>query len=219
MATSSSRDFDLDVAEIAEEAYELVGLELRTGYDLQRARRSLNLMLKEWGNYGIHLWTVVKDSTALTASQTSLTMNVGELDVVDCVVRYDSRDYPVERITRSDYADIPDKEQTGRPTQLYVDRQIPPVIYMWPVAPDTSYTLVTYRLQAIQDADGPTETIDTPSQFLPAVVAGLAYYLAKKMAPERMADAKEHYDEVFSRALSENTERGSLHIYPSVAYR
>jgi len=213
MATSNSRDFKLDVSDVIEEAYELIGLEMRTGYDARKARRSLNVMFQDWMNRGVNLWTVNQVSLTLTSGTASYDLNAYDVDLMEVVIRRDGTDYTIDRITREDYLNIPNKTQTGRPTQIYLHRGSTPSIELWPV-PDAADTLISYRVQRIQDADSLTNDVDVPSRFIPAMVSGLAYYMALKMAPDRAQMAKQIYEEDFARAADEDSEWGSLYIRP-----
>lgn len=213
MATSNSRDFKLDVSDVIEEAYELIGLEMRTGYDARKARRSLNVMFQDWMNRGVNLWTVNQVSLTLTSGTSSYALNAYDVDLMEVVIRRDGTDYTIDRITREDYLNIPNKTQTGRPTQVYFHRGSTPSIELWPV-PDAADTLISYRVQRIQDADALSNDVDVPSRFIPAMVSGLAYYMALKMAPDRAQMAKQIYEEDFSRAANEDSEWGSLFIRP-----
>jgi hypothetical protein len=214
MATSGSQDFKLDVAELIEEAYELIGLEMRTGYDARKARRSLNIMFQDWTNRGINLWKVVQVSQTMTSGTANYAMNAYDIDVLEAVVRRSGIDYSLDRITREDYLNLPNKAQTGRPTQLYVERTATPSFYVWPTPENSTDVVITYRVQRIQDADTLTNDVDVPSRFIPAMVSGLAYYMALKNAPDRAQGMKMIYEEDFARAANEDTERGSLRIRP-----
>jgi hypothetical protein len=214
MATSGSQDFKLDVAELIEEAYELIGLEMRTGYDARKARRSLNIMFQDWTNRGINLWKVVQVSQTMTSGTANYAMNAYDIDVLEAVVRRNGIDYSLDRITREDYLNLPNKAQTGRPTQLYVERTATPSFYVWPTPENSTDVVITYRVQRIQDADTLTNDVDVPSRFIPAMVSGLAYYMALKNAPDRAQGMKMIYEEDFARAANEDTERGSLRIRP-----
>ena len=213
MATSNSRDFKLDVSDVIEEAFELIGLEMRTGYDAQRARRSMNVMFQDWMNRGVNLWTVNQVSLTLTAGTGAYTLNAYDVDLMEVVVRRDGIDYTIDRITREDYLNIPNKTQEGRPSQIYFHRGATPSIELWPV-PDAADTLISYRVQRIQDADSLTNDVDVPSRFIPCMVSGLAYYMALKMAPDRAQGMKQIYEEDFARAANEDSEWGSLFIRP-----
>jgi len=133
MATSGSRDFNLDVGEIIEEAFERCGLEVRTGYDARTARRSLNLMFAEWANRGINMWTVEQGTITLTQGQAQETLLPDVVDVLEIVLRRGNTDYEVERISRGDYVTLPNKTTQGRPSQFWFNRQISPVINLWAV--------------------------------------------------------------------------------------
>jgi len=213
MATSGSRDFKLDVSDVIEEAYELIGLEMRTGYDARKARRSLNVMFQDWMNRGVNLWTVNPVSLTLQVGVAAYTLNSYDVDLMEVVLRRGTTDYTMDRITREDYLNIPNKTQTGRPTQIYLERSSTPTISVWPV-PDAADTLISYRVQRIEDADALSNDVDVPSRFIPAMVSGLAYYMALKNAPDRAQMAKQIYEEDFARAANEDSEWGSLMIRP-----
>jgi len=218
MTTSGSRDFNLDVGEIIEEAYERCGLEVRTGYDARTARRSLNLMFADWANRGLNLWTVKQGTITLTAGQGQQTLTDDVVDILEVTLRRSGTDYDVERISRGEYATLPNKTTQGRPSQFYFDRQIDPVINLWAVPENSTDQLVYYYVQRIQDADALVNTTDMPFRFYPCMVAGLAYYLAMKRAPERIQLLKSVYEEEFQRAAEEDEARVSLKLQPSGRY-
>ena len=218
MATSGSRDFDLDVAEIIEEAYERCGLEVRTGYDARTARRSLNLMFADWANRGLNLWTVKQATQALTSGTATYTFTSDYADLLEVVVRRSSTDFELSKMSRSEYLTIPNKDTTGRPSQYYYNRQISPQITLWPTPENSTDTLVYYYVQRIQDVDALVNTTDAPFRFLPCMVAGLAYYTALKKAPERVQLLKVVYEEEFQRAADEDEDRVPLKLQPSIQY-
>lgn len=291
MATSSSSNFELDVASYVEEAFERCGLEVRTGYDLKSAKRSLNLMLADWANRGLNQWTVEQTSitlasdianypggtltmtvgasgsftvgetitggtSAATASVTSLpsstsiaitipsgTFSSGEtitggtsaatttvsaavdlstvqktIDILSVVITRDGTDYGVTRLSRSEYLNIPNKTQTGRPSQFFLDRQISPTLKLWPVSENNTDIVKFDRLVRMDDADDYTNTLEIPFRFYPCLAAGLAYYLAIKRAPQRIELLKAIYEEEFNRAMEEDRDRASLRITPSFSY-
>jgi len=297
VAFSSSKNFELDVNEHIEEAFERCGLEARTGYDLRTAKRSLNLLLAEWANRGINRWTINQKTVALasgvadypvgtvtmtvnsttgfqdgelitggTSSATAYVTNVNSatvlaitvpdgtfaaseaitggtsgstatvssavsledtqasIDVLSAVIRQNSgssnqSDLNITRIGRDAYLNLTNKLSTGRPVQFYVDRQITPVIKLWPT-PDasSSYELVLDRLVRMDDADTQTNTVEVPFRFYPCVSAGLAYYLSMKFSPERTNLLKAVYEEEIQRAMQEDRDRSSLQISPSYSY-
>jgi hypothetical protein len=291
MATSSSVDFELDVASYVEEAFERCGLEVRTGYDLKTARRSLNLMLADWSNRGLNQWTIEQTSitlasdigdypggtltmtvgdsdsftvgetitggtSAATASITSLpssttmaitlpsgTFTSGEtitggtsaatttvsaavdlttvkntIDILSAVITRDSVDYAITRLSRDGYLGIPKKTQTGRPSQFFLDRQITPVLKLWPTPENNTDIIKFDRLVRMDDADDYTNTMQIPFRFYPCLAAGLAYYLAIKRAPDRIPLLKAIYDEEFNRAMEEDRDRASFTITPGLGY-
>lgn len=214
MTTSGSRDFNLDVAEIIEEAYERCGLEARSGYDLKTARRSLNLMFADWANRGLNLWTVAQTTQALTAGTSTYTLGADVVDVLDVALRRDGTDYELNRISRGEYLNFPDKTSQGRPSQFFFDRQIQPQFILWQTPDSSSDTLVYYYIRRIEDADSLTNNAAVPFRFLPCAVSGLAYYLSVKRAPERMQLLKAMYDEDFLMASAEDVDRVPLKLVP-----
>tara|TARA_R100000734_G_C3301421_1_gene92007 strand:- start:44 stop:712 length:669 start_codon:yes stop_codon:yes gene_type:complete len=219
MTTSGSRDFNLDVGEIIEEAYERCGLEVRTGYDARTARRSLNLMFAEWANRGLNLWTVKSETLSLTQGTSSYTFTSDDIvDILEVTLRRDGTDFDLQRISRGEYATIPNKTTQGRPSQYYFDRQIAPIINLWSVPENSTDTIEYYYVRRIQDADALTNTTDMPFRFFPCMVAGLAYYLSLKRAPERIQILKTVYEEEFQRAADEDEGRTPLKLQPSLSY-
>ena len=218
MATSGSTDFNLDVAEIIEEAYERCGLEVRTGYDTKTARRSLNLMFADWANRGLNLWTVKKATLSLTEGTATYSLGEDRTDLLEVALTRSSTDYEISRISRGDYHSIPNKATKGRPSQYYYNRQTNPEITLWPAPENSTDTVTYYYVKRIEDVDTLANNADTPFRFLPCIVAGLAYYLAMKKAPERVQLLKSVYEEEFQRAADEDEDRVPLKIQPSIQY-
>ncbi len=219
MATSSSRDFDLDVGELIEEAYERCGLEMRTGYDAKTARRSLNLMFADWANRGLNLWTVKQATVSVSSGTASYTLlDATVVDLLEVVLRNSSgTDFTLTQMSRSEYLRIPNKTSTGQPSQYFFDRQVTPTITLWST-PDASYTLVFYYVRRIEDADALVNTTDAPFRFLPCMAAGLAYYIAIKRAPDRIQILKAIYEEEFQRAAAEDASSTPLKLTPNISY-
>ena len=180
MTTSGTRNFNLDVAEIIEEAYERCGLEVRTGYDARTARRSLNIMFADWANRGINMWTVEQGSVVLTKGQATQTLLPDVVDLLEVVLRRDNTDYEVQRISRGEYTTLPNKTTQGRPSQFWLNKQISPIINLWAVPENSTDQLIYYYMQRIEDADSLVNTTDMPFRFYPCMVAGLAYYISMK---------------------------------------
>ena len=218
MTTSGSRDFNMDVGEIIEEAYERCGLEVRTGYDARTARRSLNIMFADWANRGLNLWTVKQATITLTLGQAQETLGIDVVDILEVILRRDGTDYEIDRISRGEYATLPNKTTQGRPSQFYFDRQIAPVINLWAVPENSTDQIVYYYVQQIEDADTLVNTTDMPFRFYPCMVAGLAYYIGMKRAPERLQYLKAVYEEEFQRAADEDEGRTPLKLQPSIQY-
>ena len=219
MATSNSRDFDLDVGELIEEAYERCGLEMRTGYDAKTARRSLNLMFADWANRGLNLWTVKQATVSVSSGTASYTLvDSTVVDLLEVVLRNSSgTDFTLTQMSRSEYLRIPNKGNTGQPSQYFFDRQVTPTITLWST-PDASYTLVFYYVRRIEDADALVNTTDAPFRFLPCMAAGLAYYIAIKRAPDRIQILKAIYEEEFQRAAAEDASSTPLKLTPNISY-
>ena len=218
MAVSNSTDFELDVVEYIEEAFERCGLEVRTGYDLKTARRSLNLMLAEWANRGLNQWTIKQRTLSLVKSDGEYDLGTDIIDVLSVVVRRDNTDFSVERISRDTYLSIPNKTTEGRTNQFFLDRQITPNLKICPV-PENSTDVIYYdALTRVDDADTQVNTLDVPFRFYPCLAAGLAYYIAMKKAPERIQLLKAAYEEEFQRAMTEDRDRASFNVVPQFEY-
>ena len=219
MATSGSKDFELDVADYIEEAFERCGLEVRTGYDLKTAKRSLTLMLADWANRGLNQWTIKQRSLTLVANDGEYDLSADVIDVLSVVVRVSGTDYSLERLSRDEYLTIPTKTTSGRPNQFFLDRQLTPNLKVWPV-PDssTSYTVYYDALTRMDDADTFTNTMDLPFRFYPCLAAGLAYYLSLKKNPKMTPMLKTIYEEEFQRAAEEDRDRASFNVVPKFSY-
>ena len=222
MALSGSTDFEPNVAEFVEEAFERCGLELRTGYDLKTAKRSINLMLAEWANRGLNQWTVEQATQTVTEGQTDYTLNANIVDILDCSLRRNTNgtdlDLQMSRISRSEYLNIPTKSTKSRPSQFILDKLNTPVLKIWPSPENSTDILVFNKIVRMDDADKPTNTMDMPFRFYPCFAAGLAYYIAIKKAPDRAILLKEMYEEEFERAMSQDEDRASFKIgYKSFA--
>lgn len=216
MAVSGSTDFELDVAEYIEEAFERCGLEARTGYDLKTAKRSLNLMLADWANRGLNQWTIKQRTQTVTSSDGEYDLGTDVIDVLSVVVRRSGTDFTMDRISRDEYLAIPTKTTTGRPTQFFLDRQITPNLKIWPLPDNSTDVLVYDSLTRINDADNQVNTMDVPFRFYPCLAAGLAYYMSLKRAPDRIQLLKSVYEEEMRRAIDEDRDRASFQITPSL---
>ena len=218
MTTSNSKDFDLDVAEYVEEAFERCGLEVRTGYDLKSAKRSLNLMLADWANRGLNQWTIKQRTVAMVVGDGSYELGNDVIDVLSVIVQRNGTDYSLDRLSRDGFLTIPNKTTQGRVNQFFLDRQVTPVLNLWPV-PDNATDVVYYdALTRMDDADIYTNTMDLPFRFYPCFAAGLAYYIALKRAPNRVQMLKAVYEEEFDRAATEDRDRSSFNVVPNYQY-
>ena len=225
MTTSGTTTFNLDLNEAVEEAFERCGSELRTGYDLRTARRSLNLLFADWANRGVNLWTVAQDTIPLVQGTNTYTLPSDTVDLLEHVIRTGAGnvstqvDLTITRISISTYSSIPNKLQQARPIQVWINRQaLTPTITVWPTPDQTGvYQFVYWYLRRIQDAGAGGEyTQDVPFRFLPCLVSGLAYYLALKVpgGMERLQTLKLQYDEDWDRASTEDREKAAVRFVP-----
>jgi len=218
MSTSGSTDFEPNVAEFVEEAFERCGLELRTGYDLKTARRSINLMLAEWANRGLNQWTIEQATQTVTEGQNDYTLNANIIDILDCSIRRNTNgtdlDLQMSRISRSEYLNIPTKSTKSRPSQFFLDKSNTPVLKIWPSPENSTDILVFNKIVRMFDADKAKNTMDMPFRFYPCFAAGLAYYISIKRAPDRSVMLKQMYEDEFERALSQDEDRASFRIAP-----
>jgi hypothetical protein len=219
MATSGTTSFDLQIDELIEEAFERCGMEMTTGHHLKTARRSLNLMFLDWANRGLNLWTIEEATYVLEQGDTEITLDEDTVDVLTAVIRDNSTspaiDISIDRISRAEYLNVPDKTTQARPAEYYVQRTISPKVFFYPT-PDREYVFKYYRIRRIQDAGDYTNTADVNFRFLPCLVAGLAYYISLKFAAERTAGLKQIYEEEFARAAAEDRDRASVFFTPAV---
>lgn len=236
MTTSGTANLTLDIQELAEEAYERAGMDLRTGFQMRSARRSLNLLTMEWANRGLNLWTIDQETQVLTPGTATYIVPLDTIDLIEQVVRLTNAssytDYNLERISVSTYAQIPNKATQGRPVQVYVQRigggsgadgttEQHSQFTLWPV-PDQAYTVLYWRLRRIQDTGiSAANTMDVPFRFVPALIAGLAYYVALK-SPKAEVRAnvpalKLMYEEQFQLASDEDRDRASVRFVPWIS--
>ena len=220
MTTSGTTTFNMDVDELIIEAYERCGLQVRAGYDIKTARRSLNLMFLDWASRGLNLWTIEERTLALVAGTYEYALPEDTVNVLEAVIRSTSSgvqtDITINRFSRAEWIHTPVKEATqSRPAQFYVERTIVPKVYFYP-NPDssTTYTFVYYAIRRIEDAGAYTDTTDINFRFLPCLTSGLAYYIAMKRAPDRITMLKQIYEEDFLRAAQEDRDIASVYLVP-----
>ena len=227
MATSGTTAFTLSFTDIAEEAFERAGSELRTGYHLRTARRSMALLTLEWANRGINLWTVEEGVLSLVAATATYTLPTDTIDLLEGTLRLNhgvtasQTDTTIARVGFSVYSAIPNKLRQARPAQYFVDRRRDaPTVTFWPVPPDNSYRFVYWRLRRMQDPGQAVENPDVPFRFFPALVAGLAYYVAMKLpepeARSRLNGLQAEYERQFELAAQEDRQRVPLRIVPRI---
>ena len=220
MTLSNSKNFELNVTDYIEEAYERCGLELRTGYHLETAKRSMNLLLADWANRGLNQWTIQQTITTVSEGVNYISPGSDTIDVLDAVLRRNENgtdtDMSLGMVSRAEFLNIPDKSNKARPTQYFLDKQIDPKIYLWPTPDNSTDKIVYNRLVRMDDADAATNTMDMPFRFYPCFVAGLAYYLSMKRNPQLTPQLKAQYEEEFRRAADQDEDRASFRLRPDL---
>ena len=223
MTTSGTTAFNMEFTEIAEEAWERAGREMRSGYDLRTARRSMNLMTIEWQNRGINMWTIDSGTINLVSGTSRYALPADTIDLMEHQIRTNSgnastqSDLTISRISVSTYAAIPNKLSEGRPIQLYVERlRDAPHVNVWPVPNNDDYILYYWRMRRIEDAGSGVQTADMNFRFFPCLVAGLAYHISMKVPElaDRIPMLKIAYDEQFDMAAGEDREKTSARFVP-----
>ena len=234
--TSGTTTFEkgFSISDIVEEAYERLGIQGVSGYQLKSARRSLNILFQEWANRGLHYWEVANNNITLVADQAEYTMFrstadgtssttavYGVDDVLEASYRNSNVDTPLTKINRSQYQALSNKTSTGTPSQYFVQRFIDKItitLYLTPGSSEAGKFLNYYYVKRIQDAGDYTNDADVPYRFVPCMTAGLAYYLAIKNAPDRVQMLKMLYEDELQRALQEDGSSSSTYISPKVYY-
>ena len=228
MTVSGVANFDMNFTELAEEAFERAGREMRSGYDLRTARRSTNIMMAEWANRGINMWTIESGSIPMNTGTATYNLPADTVDLLEHVIRTGSgnastqSDLSITRISVSTYATIPNKLSQARPIQVYIDRkQAIPTVTVWPI-PDQGttaspyYTFVYWRLRRMDNIDTGVNTADVNFRFLPCLTAGLAYYVAMKIpeGAQRLDMLKTEYEYQWSLAAAEDREKAADRFVP-----
>jgi len=235
--TSGTTTFEkgFSISDIIEESYERIGIQGVSGYQLKGARRSLNIMFQEWANRGLHYWEVGNNSITLVNGQSVYTMYrstadgtsdataiYGVDDILEASYRNSSSvDTPLTKINRSTYQALSNKTSTGQPTQYFVQRFIDKItvtLYLTPGSSEAGNFINYYYVKRIQDAGAYTNDVDVPYRFVPCMIAGLAYYLSVKFAPERIQMLKMLYEDELNRALTEDGSSSSSFITPKTYY-
>ena len=223
MATSGTYNFNLDIDEVIQEATEMIGGEQTLGHEPKSARRSINLMLNDWQNRGILLWSTFTTAVTVAASTTSIDLENSVLDALIVTYKINSTgaETQLTRKTFEEYNVLPEKSQTGRPTQFAVKRNLDkPSMFFYPIPNVSTGILNIEAIRQVQDIDKSFEqNADAPIRFLPCLTAGLAYYMALKRngIPEtRIALLKTNYEELLGRAMEEDRERASIYFKPKL---
>ena len=222
MATSGTVAFRPDVEEIISEAYERCGIDpqTRTGDQAVSARRSLNLLFSEWANRGINYWTVSKNTLTLVKDQTTpYTLPEGTIDIIDAVVSdssgTDTSDQIINRISIADYNQIPNKTSSGKPSQYMLDKQYTPKIYLWQIPNKSTYSIVYWSINQLEDINLSNQDADVPYRWSDCICAGLASKLALKYAADKYQILDSVYERSFNLAASSDNDGVSLRIHPT----
>jgi len=223
MAVSGTYNFNLDIDEVIQEAMEMIGGEDTLGHEPASARRSINLMLRDWQNRGILLWTTSVSSITVIASTGDYSLAGSTLDALEVVLNRDDTDIQLNRLSSEEYLLIPNKTQTGRPMQYSIRRgRDNPVMSVWPLPENSTDVLKVEIFSELQDVNrSATQNADVPKRFLPCLTMGLSYYMSMKRAnvdPTRIQMLKANYEETLSRALLEDRERTSMRVVPKLRY-
>ena len=223
MAVSGTYDFNLDIDEVIQEATEMIGGEDTLGHEPASARRSINLMLKDWQNRGVLLWSTSVSSVTVAANTATYSLASSTIDALEVVLNRDSTDIQLQRITPEEYLLIPNKTQTGRPSQYSIRRERDnPVMSVWPLPDNATDVLKMEIISELQDVNkSAIQNADLPKRFLPCLTCGLAYYMSMKrpLVPEnRIMMLKANYEELLMRAMEEDRERASMFIRPKLRY-
>jgi len=223
MAVSGTYDFNLDIDEVIQEAMEMIGGEDTLGHEPASARRSINLMLKDWQNRGILLWTTSVSSVTVAASTTAYDLSSSTIDALEVVLNRDDTDIQLTRISPEEYLLIPNKTQTGRPMQYSIRRgRDNPVMSVWPIPENSTDVLKMEIFSELQDVNkSAIQNADLPKRFLPAMTCGLSYYMSMKrpgVEAGRIQMLKTNYEEKLGRAMEEDRERVSMYIVPKLRF-
>jgi len=221
MATSGTYDFSMDIDEVIQEATEMIGGEQTLGHEPKSARRSINLLLQDWQNRGILLWTAGTTAISVSTSVTSYALTSSTIDVTEAVLRRDDVDLQLERITMEEYLKIPRKSQTGRPNQYAIRREKGnPVLFLWPIPENTTDILKLEQVKYTEDVTKSAgQNADISRRFLPCLTTGLAYYMAMKrpgIDVGRIGLLKAEYEERLTNAMNEDRERASAYFLPRI---
>ena len=223
MAVSSTYNFNLDIDEVIQEAMEMIGGEDTLGHEPASARRSINLMLKDWQNRGVLLWSTSVSSVTVAASVTAYSLDSSTVDALEVVLGRDDTDIQLTRISPEEYLLIPNKTQTGRPMQYSIRRGMDnPTMSVWPIPENSTDVLKIEVISELMDVDKSAgQNADMPKRFLPPLTCGLSYYMSMKrpgVPPERISMLKTNYEEILFRAMQEDRERASMHVVPRLGY-
>ena len=221
MAVSGTYDFNLDIDEVIQEAMEMIGGEDTLGHEPASARRSINLMLKDWQNRGVLLWTTSVSSVTVSASTTAYDLSSSTIDALEVVLNRDDTDIQLNRISPEEYLLIPNKTQTGRPMQYSIRRgRDNPVMSVWPIPENSTDVLKMEIFSELQDVNkSAIQNADLPKRFLPPLTCGLSYYMSMKrpgVEAGRIQMLKGNYEEKLARAMEEDRERASMRIVPKL---
>ena len=222
MATSGTYNFNLDIDEVIQEATEMIGGEITLGHEPKSARRSINLILTDWQNKGVNLWSVNTTAVTVAASVSTYVLTSSTIDVLEAVIERNNSSTQLTRISMEEYLLIPNKTQKGRPNQFAIRRTRDTAnVFVWPIPENSTDIMHLEKFQYLEDVDkSALQNADVPRRFLPALTVGLAHQLAIKrpeVPVERIALLKAEYKERLNDAMSEDRERTSLFFRPKLS--
>lgn len=222
MATSGTFNFAMDIDEVIQEAIEMIGGEETLGHEPRSARRSINLILQDWQNRGVMLWTANTSVVTVAASVTTFTLASATIDVLEAVHSRSNTDLQIDRISMQEYLKIPNKSQTGRTTQYAVRHgRGQPTVFLWPIPDNSTDEIKLELVRYMEDVDKSAfQNADISRRFLPCLTAGLAYHMSMKRPGvdiNRIQMVKQEYEERLARAMEEDRERVSIFLKPKVA--
>tara|TARA_B100000497_G_scaffold124415_1_gene158877 strand:- start:8 stop:688 length:681 start_codon:yes stop_codon:yes gene_type:complete len=221
MATSGTVAFRPNVEEIITEAFERCGIDTQTqtGDKAVSARRSLNLLFAEWANRGINYWAVDEQTLTLVKGTASYELPAGTIDLISAVIRdssgTDTSDQIINRVSISDYNQLPNKDSSGKPSQYMLDKQYTPKAYFWSVPDKTTYSMVYWAIRQLEDVTASNQDADIPYRWNECICAGLASKLAMKFAIEKFTMLNEMYERAFSFAAASDNDGVSLRVQPT----
>lgn len=232
-STSNVTSWVPDILEMAQEACEHAGVDYTGAYQLRSVKRSLDYLAMMWANEGLNLWCLDEIQTTLTPGVASYAMPSDTMDLISPAIRTQQgflpdgttprwQDILIAREDFESYLSIPNKQSPGKPNLIFVQRKaVAPQFFVWPT-PNAyqPYILLWWRLRRMQNTGNPTNTMDIPWRFVPALTFGLAWQIALKKKGQKdfnlIAMLKSNYEQAFEKAMEEDRDRSSIYMAPYI---